>query len=736
MGSGASTASNGATPTHEDLARLDAHFLGRQRLFEIHGLASAVGEELNGRLGEVMKIDQRTGRLAVRLLPGDPVEQWKLLRHTSLRPSSLQVLGDSDTCCSICLEDAEADGVLVRACACRGSSGATHLSCCLRAFAAARRTAPTTFPTCPTCKEPYHPKVAVTLLLALMGPSQQPGTSAAQGASGTAPTPSSLPSSSTSRSSAADAAAAAPLEFGALVRIAGLATATHLNGLRGLAIERSAPGSDRWLVQLEDGSLKSVREAHLIRQSVHSDGSVRDGADGDGGIEAAMMAAQARGSRSPHWRSPTAAARIAPEHLAARLLGLAYHAAGQQALAVRDLRECVRVAEETYGTPEHPAVAVALASLGMVLLDSEGQDNAPVSEAIRCLERSLALEEASEATSNATSNASSSASSSAMSSAAARASMDEVIDEAPRQQVPTGVPHHVSTRLALAKAYRLRGDPAAGRDLLDRCLEVLGVVLGEDVEVTASTCTDRSPSTASTSASSSSSSTTCAASPHSSSPAPPAPSTTPSTTPVPKPRDVSSLPRPMTDMLTVVLEEYAHAELALAAEAASAAREQADTALEGLLAQMARGECDGADHLRIPELEMERAQRKGARQAAAHLSRCLEHRERVCGLRHEMLIPVLRRLGAQWLHARELPRAAAALERAVDISLHVLGAAPGHLPPGGASADGNSVLVCVLSQLRDVYVAQGETAKAEDTQQRIARLCAGSASQPRSQSHR
>ena len=294
MGSGASTASNGATPTLEDLARLDAHFLGRQRLFEIHGLASAAGEELNGRLGEVMKVDHRTGRLAVRLLPGAPVEQWKLLRHTSLRPSSLQVLGDSDTCCSICLEDAsEADGVLVRACACRGSSGATHLSCCLRAFAAARRTAPTTFPTCPTCKEPYHPKVAVTLLLALMGSSQRPGTSAAQSASGTAPTPSSLPSSSTSRSSAADAAAAAPLEFGALVRIAGLATATRLNGMRGLAIER-APGSDRWLVQLEDGSLKSVREAHLVRQSVHSDGSVRDGADGDGGIEAAMVAAQAR----------------------------------------------------------------------------------------------------------------------------------------------------------------------------------------------------------------------------------------------------------------------------------------------------------------------------------------------------------------------------------------------------------------------------------------------------------
>jgi hypothetical protein len=183
-------------------------------------------------------------------------------------------------------------------------------------------------------------------------------------------------------------------------------------------------------------------------------------------------------------------------------------------------------------------------------------------------------------------------------------------------------------------------------------------------------------------------------------------------------------------MLTVVLEEYAQAELAMAAEAASAARDQADTALEDLLVEMAHGESDGADHLLIPELEMERAQREGARHAAAHLSRCLEHRERVCGLRHEMLIPLLRRLAAHWLHARELPRAAAALERAVDISLHVQGAA------GGASADGDSVLACLLSQLRDVYVGQGETAKAGDTQQRIARLCAGSASQPRSQSHR
>ena len=70
MGAGASTGEG--SPTSEDVQRLSAHFLGHQRLFVIGGLTSAVGEELNGRLGEVKSVDPRTGRLAVKLLPGDP----------------------------------------------------------------------------------------------------------------------------------------------------------------------------------------------------------------------------------------------------------------------------------------------------------------------------------------------------------------------------------------------------------------------------------------------------------------------------------------------------------------------------------------------------------------------------------------------------------------------------------------------------------------------------------------
>lgn len=726
MGAGASTGEG--SPTSEDVQRLSAHFLGHQRLFVIGGLTSAVGEELNGRLGEVKSVDPRTGRLAVKLLPGDPQSKWKLLRHQSLTPSPLQVTGDADVCCSICLEDAssEEDGPLVRACSCRGSSGATHLGCCLKAFAATASHAPGAFPTCPTCKSQYHPKVAVTLLLAhaadLQSKRESPATEVAASSSTATTT-----SAATSVASASAAATVAPLQFGALVRIHSLTTATRLNGMRGLAIERDARSLDRWLVQLEDGSVKAIREANLTRQSVHADGSVRDGADGTGGIEAAMVAAQARlaarqgltgggvgrGAIGGGGESLGEEAEAPPE-LTLRVLGMAYHAAGQSAMAVRSLRESVRLSEARYGKG-HPAVALALSGLGVALLDGTAEE---AREAVGCLERSLALREAAEEASALASARAMAAASSPFPAVASGGVSSTLHGGGGTSRVDK--PEHVATLLALAKAYRLRGDPEASRALLLRCLAAHEVMATEAEDEHEHGEEEGQQSTSDGAAASSG-----GAEPAASASSSPSASKGSSWRGAESAGAVSTsilggggagrreprLSRGASEAVGTVLEELSLVEAALAKQAEEAAREEAEEAIEAAVERMTRGESRGAEGLPVPGVEAEVARCAGARAAAHHLMRAVEMREHASGSRHEGLVPLLRQLGERWAAAREPRRAAEALERALDLA-EVSGGG------GAASVGGDDALAALLSQLRAAYEAMGETAKAEQAKQR------------------
>ena len=75
---------------------------------------------------------------------------------------------------------------------------------------------------------------------------------------------------------------------------------------------------------------------------------------------------------------------------AARLLGIAFRSAGQQAMAANALRQLVVLAEEESGG-ESLNVAVALTTLGMTLIGSPPfvPTEADVADAIRVLERSL-----------------------------------------------------------------------------------------------------------------------------------------------------------------------------------------------------------------------------------------------------------------------------------------------------------------------------------------------------------
>ena len=694
MGAGASSSSRDGPPTADELETLSKVFLGPQRLFVINGLTSATGEQLNGRLGEVMHVDKGTGRLAVRMLPGDSQANWKLLRHPSLSPSPLQVLEGGDICCSICLEDATSleDGVLVRACSCRGSSGATHIGCCLKAYAAARKSkAHSHFPACPTCKSQYHPKVAVTLLLAHAA-AQQAHTSTASGSSGGGGGDGSGSDGGSASVINPSTAPAAPLEFGALVRIHSLSTAVHLNGRRGLVIERDARSSEgRWLVQLDGGVLLAIREANLVRQSVHSDGVVRDGADGTGGVEAALVAAQAR--QAEEEEGAAGLLGVAGVANAARLLGMAYHAAGQPAMALRSLRESVSTSESAYG-PGHPSVALALASLGTALLDQRSSGG--TREAIECLERALQIHETAAAATRASSNPDGGGS-----------------GEASYETIP------VPTLLALARAYRLRGDAPAGHALLLRCLAASEAraassssgagFVGVDGGTASAGSTAAAISSGSAAAAATAvAATTVAAAATATSSSAAATASPPRSHPG---KGGAPIPREAAEALAVVLEELATSEASLANDAARAAVDECCSELEDLMRRMAAGESSGAEGLPIPEVAADAKRRAGAHGAARHLERALELRERTYGPRHEALVGLLHRLGEMWIVAGEPRNAAGALERAVDLALSV-----------GAGGAGPAAVAGLLSQLRVAYQELGETAKAEQAEQRATAL--------------
>ena len=235
------------------------------------------------------------------------------------------------------------------------------------------------------------------------------------------------------------------------------------------------------------------------------------------------------------------------------------------------------------------------------------------------------------------------------------------------------------TLLGLAKAYRIKGDTQGGHALLRRSLGIAEL----HVAGTASTCT-------------ASTSTSAAFSP---------------------PRKSAAMPRDAAESLTAILEELARSETALAEAAAETALETAHASLESALARLSDGEAAAAEALPIPEIAAAEARRAGASASAAHLERALELRERAFGSRHEDLLPLLQKLGDAWAGARELSRAVAVLERAVDIA-------------GAASLAGDSI-ASLLSALSRQYEQQGETAKAAQSKQRAAALVMQSAREGR-----
>jgi hypothetical protein len=63
---------------------LDSDFAGEIGWCTIHGLTSAVGQALNGRVGEMKGYDPAKERYMVCLQQGDPPEVWKLVRPANL----------------------------------------------------------------------------------------------------------------------------------------------------------------------------------------------------------------------------------------------------------------------------------------------------------------------------------------------------------------------------------------------------------------------------------------------------------------------------------------------------------------------------------------------------------------------------------------------------------------------------------------------------------------------------
>ena len=127
------------------------------RVCVIHGLQSAAGQRLNGRIAEVRGSDEATGRLQLSLHPEDPPANWKLVKPENVRAAPTAASGAE---CRFCLELAD-DESLVSPCPCRGSAGGVHLQCLQQAYMAGDTS---TYPACPTCKRWYDGRTAVMLL--------------------------------------------------------------------------------------------------------------------------------------------------------------------------------------------------------------------------------------------------------------------------------------------------------------------------------------------------------------------------------------------------------------------------------------------------------------------------------------------------------------------------------------------------------------------------------------------
>lgn len=66
----------------------------------LHGLNSQAGRRLNGMQGTVMDFEEESGRVLVRLLPGDPPDQWKKIRPENMsstegKPSDEEAVGSA-----------------------------------------------------------------------------------------------------------------------------------------------------------------------------------------------------------------------------------------------------------------------------------------------------------------------------------------------------------------------------------------------------------------------------------------------------------------------------------------------------------------------------------------------------------------------------------------------------------------------------------------------------------------
>ena len=251
-----------------------------------------------------------------------------------------------------------------------------------------------------------------------------------------------------------------------------------------------------------------------------------------------------------------------------RTLGVAFRMAGQNLMAVQCLQRLLAAAEDAHG-PQHPTVAQALTTLATVLLETD------VPQAVRVLERSLAIREAT-------------------------AGPDS--------------PELCATLLALAKAYKAKGDAPGGHALLIRSLKLVE---------------DRLAGRSS---------------------------------------QVQLNPRDAAEQLLGHLDALAQSEMALAKAAAAAALEAEHANLEAALAQMAQGERHGAEGLRIPEVVAQEATRTGGRAAASHLVRGIETWERAFGPRHEQLVPLLNKLAEACIAAGDPKKAIASLERAADLA--------------------------------------------------------------------
>eukprot|EP00929_Paragymnodinium_shiwhaense_P057204 TRINITY_DN28622_c0_g1_i2.p1 TRINITY_DN28622_c0_g1~~TRINITY_DN28622_c0_g1_i2.p1 ORF type:complete len:499 (-),score=139.32 TRINITY_DN28622_c0_g1_i2:143-1639(-) len=339
-----------APPSAEQVAELSAAWPGGT-LCVIQGLQSQAGKDLNGRLAEVRAVDEKTGRLCLRLDPRHEPAKWKKLKPTNLRKSNLAIQ-DSTAECSYCLDSGEE--ALISPCLCRGSSAGVHLSCLQQAYES-RGENSLEYPSCPTCKHPYDGSLALMLLESV-------------------------------RQALHDS-----LKPGMEVRIDGLKKATDLNGSTAKLKEFDAH-TGRWRVQLsESGELKALKPENLFKQADSSQLAI--------GLEVnalrSLSIAYSSAGQAQNAVSLLEKALLLEEQLFGKEdlelapsltnLGIIYHQLGEYSKAVEVLERAVVISEKS-GGPDSLKLMAPLANLGGSL-SHLGEDR----RAMEILERALGI---------------------------------------------------------------------------------------------------------------------------------------------------------------------------------------------------------------------------------------------------------------------------------------------------------------------------------------------------------